>query len=145
MESIDKEIEDPRWKAVMKNKEKAGIGTDATRSAIIEGLFKRDYIVAKKKELLPTEKAVALIGLIEEVSPEIADPVLTAQWEDRLSQIEKGEIELSQFELSLGEWLVQVIGGIKVRSTRQSPCLGPMTLPRVVRSGVPYAASHAQN
>ena len=113
MESIDKEIEDPRWKAVMKNKEKAGIGTDATRSAIIEGLFKRDYIVARKKELLPTEKAVALIGLIEEVSPEIADPVLTAQWEDRLSQIEKGEIELSQFEASLGEWLEQVIDGIK--------------------------------
>lgn len=120
MESIDKEIEDPRWKAVMKNKEKAGIGTDATRSAIIEGLFKRDYIVARKKELLPTEKAVALIGLIEEVSPEIADPVLTAQWEDRLCQIEKGEIELSQFELSLGEWLVQVIDGIKSqKGTRQ--------------------------
>jgi len=119
MESIDKEIEDPRWKAVMKNKEKAGIGTDATRSAIIEGLFKRDYIVAKKKELLPTEKAVALIGLIEEVSPEIADPVLTAQWEDRLSQIEKGEIELSQFELSLGEWLVHVIDGIKRQKGRR--------------------------
>jgi DNA topoisomerase-3 len=113
MESIDKEIEDPRWKAVMKNKEKAGIGTDATRSAIIEGLFKRDYIVARKKELVPAEKGIGLIGLIEAVSPEIADPVLTAQWEDRLSQIEKGEIELSQFEASLGEWLERVIDGIK--------------------------------
>jgi DNA topoisomerase-3 len=113
MESIDKEIDDPRWKAVMKNKEKAGIGTDATRSAIIEGLFKRDYIVAKKKELLPTEKGISLIGLIEEVAPEVADPVLTAQWEDRLSQIERGEIELAQFEKSLGEWLGQVIARIK--------------------------------
>jgi len=113
MESIDKEIDDPRWKAVMKNKEKAGIGTDATRSAIIEGLFKRDYILARKKELVPTEKGNGLIGLIEDVSPEIADPVLTAQWEDQLSQIEKGEIDLSQFESSLGEWLGQVIDGIK--------------------------------
>jgi DNA topoisomerase-3 len=124
MESIDKEIEDPRWKAVMKNKEKAGIGTDATRSAIIEGLFKRDYIVARKKELVPTEKGVTLIGLIEEISPEIADPVLTAQWEDRLSQIEKGEIELAQFEQSLGEWLRQVIEGIKDQAgNRRMPTL----------------------
>ena len=126
LESIDKEIEDPRWKAVMKNKEKAGIGTDATRSAIIEGLFKRDYIVARKKDLLPTEKGTGLIGLIEEVAPEIADPVLTAQWEDRLSQIERGEIELSQFENSLGEWLVQVIDGIKDQAgNRQIPAVKP--------------------
>jgi len=121
MESIDKEIEDPRWKAVMKNKEKAGIGTDATRAAIIEGLFKQDYIVARKKDLLPTDKDDALIGLIEKVAPEIADPVLTAQWEDRLGQIEKGEIELSQFEQSLGQWLEQVIDGI--RGQAGSMCL----------------------
>lgn len=121
MESIDKEIEDPRWKAVMKSKEKAGIGTDATRSAIIEGLFRRDYITARKKDLLPTEKAVALIGLIEEVAPEIADPVLTAQWEDRLSQIEKGDIELMQFENGLGQWLEQVIDGIRGHAGRRKP------------------------
>lgn len=116
MESIDKEIEDPRWKAVMKNKEKAGIGTDATRSSIIENLLKRDYIATRKKDLLPTNKGVALIELIEKVSPEVADPVLTAQWEDQLSQIERGEIELRQFEGDLGQWLGQVIEGIKQRA-----------------------------
>lgn len=116
MESIDKEIEDPRWKAVMKNKEKAGIGTDATRSAIIEGLFKRSYIEAIKKELRPTDKGVGLVELIENVAPEVADPVLTAQWEDGLSQIERGEAELIQFESNLSEWLQRVINGIRQKA-----------------------------
>ena len=63
MESIDKEIDDPRFKEIMKNKEKAGIGTDATRSAIIEGLFRREYILAKGKEIFPTDRAINLIEL----------------------------------------------------------------------------------
>lgn len=113
MESIDKEIEDPRWKAVMKNKEKAGIGTDATRSVIIEGLFRRDYIEAVKKELHPTSKGSSLVQLIERVAPEVADPVMTAQWEEDLGRIERGEIELIQFEQSLAEWLERIIEGIR--------------------------------
>lgn len=117
MESIDKEIEDPRWKAVMKNKEKAGIGTDATRSAIIEGLFRREYIeVAGKKDLCPTQKGMGLIELIEQVAPEVADPVLTAHWEDVLGQIEKGEFGLTQFEQNLGAWLQKLVGEIRSKA-----------------------------
>lgn len=48
MEAIDKEIDDPRFKQVMKNKEKAGIGTDATRASIIASLFLRQYIANEK-------------------------------------------------------------------------------------------------
>ena len=123
MEAIDREIEDPRWKAIMKNKEKAGIGTDATRSAIIEGLFKREYIEARKKELHPTAKGHDLIALIEQVAPEIADPVLTAQWEDRLAQIEKGEQTLGQFEIDLADWLAALLD--KIRQAPPRPQAGP--------------------
>lgn len=113
MEAIDKEIDDPRFKEIMKNKEKAGIGTDATRSAIIEGLFRREYIQAKGKEIVPTDKAVSLIELIQKVAPALADPVLTAQWEEQLAMIEAGTLELIRFENKLSEWLAAITGNIK--------------------------------
>ena len=97
----------------MKNKEKAGIGTDATRSSIIEGLFRREYISSKGKELIPSDKANELIELIEKIAPELADPVLTAQWEEQLSQIENGELSLPQFESNLSDWLRHVTDSMK--------------------------------
>lgn len=116
MESIDKEIDDPRLKKVMQSKEKAGIGTDATRAAIIEGLFKRLYIVNEGKSLVPTDKANHLIGLIEKVTPEMADPVLTALWEDQLSKIEAGTLQLEKFESWLGLWLNGQIEKIRAQA-----------------------------
>lgn len=116
MESIDKEIEDPRFKAVMKNKEKAGIGTDATRSAIIEGLFKREYIANQQKAIVPTGRGTQLIELLEQLTPELVDPVLTAHWEEQLSQVESGALPLSQFESAIGRWVSQLIEAIRARS-----------------------------
>ena len=122
MESIDREIDDPRLKAIMKGKEKAGIGTDATRSAIIEGLFRRTYIKAKGKQLVPTARAETLIALIERVAPTLADPVLTAQWEEQLGQVESGSLLLEQFESNLGRWLTNLIE--QVRQAPKAPLQG---------------------
>lgn len=113
MESIDKEIEDPRLKRIMQNKEKAGIGTDATRSSIIEGLFKREYITAEKKNLVPTDRGIQLIELIEKIDPSLADPVLTALWEDQLGLIENGSNTLEKFEADLASWLHALLEKIK--------------------------------
>lgn len=121
MEAIDKEIDDPRLKKVMQNKEKAGIGTDATRSNIIEGLFKREYIGNEKKAIVPTPKGEDLIGLMERVAPQLADPVLTALWEDRLSQIEAGTVSLQQFEGELGTWLKTLIERMKSMAPPKAP------------------------
>ncbi len=122
MESIDREIDDPRLRAIMKGKEKAGIGTDATRSAIIEGLFRRSYIEAKGKQLVPTARADSLIDLIERVAPTLADPVLTAQWEEQLGQVESGALLLEQFEGNLGKWLRNLID--QVRLAPKAPLRG---------------------
>lgn len=116
MESIDKEIEDPRLRKIMQNKEKAGIGTDATRSATIEGLFKREYIANEKKFIVPTVKGDKLIELVERVVPQLADPVLTAEWEDRLGQIQAGTIKLPEFEAELAEWIEAAIEKIKAQA-----------------------------
>ncbi len=135
MESIDKEIEDERLKKIMRTKEKAGIGTDATRSTIIENLFKRDYIAADRKQITPTDKGEALITLLEQVAPELADPVLTAEWEDKLMQIEAGQYRLEQFEAELGTWLKALIERIKVQ--------GRSAVTRIGTPAASNAAAHA--
>ncbi len=124
MESIDREIEDPRLKTIMRNKEKAGIGTDATRSDIIENLFRREYIEARKKELHPTARGADLIALVEKVAPEVADPVLTAQWEDQLSRIEKGDLNLARFEGDLSAWLAGLLARIQAQAPERRASLG---------------------
>ena len=116
MEAIDKEIDDPRFKAVMKSKEKAGIGTDATRPAVIEGLLKREYIVTEKKFIRPSDRGTQLIELMEKITPQLVDPVLTAHWEERLAQVESGQAQLVQFEGEIKAWLTTIIDAIKAKA-----------------------------
>ena len=113
MESIDKEIEDPRLKKVMQTKEKAGIGTDATRGATIEGLFKRGYFEKDGKNIVPTARGEQLIEIVEKVVPHMADPVLTALWEDHLAKVEDGSLTLQTFEGQLGTWLTGLVEKIR--------------------------------
>ena len=61
MENAGKELEDAELKASLKD---AGIGTPATRAAIIETLFARQYIVREKKNLVPTDKGLAVYKIV---------------------------------------------------------------------------------
>lgn len=65
-----------------------GIGTPATRAAIIETLLKREYMVRVKKSLVPTEKGLALYSIVRGM--DIADVEMTGRWEAELAEIEKG-------------------------------------------------------
>jgi len=116
MEAVDKEIEDPRFKQVMKDKEKAGIGTEATRAGIIKGLFDREYIASDKKWVVPTDKGTQFIELLERIAPGLVDPVLTAHWEERLMQVESGKLQLPQFESEIAEWLRHMVDAIKAQA-----------------------------
>ncbi|WP_454825429.1 DNA topoisomerase 3 [Paraburkholderia xenovorans] len=122
MESIDREIDDERLKKIMRMKEKAGIGTDATRAGIIENLFRRDYIrndAKRKKQIVPLPRGETLVTLLERALPELADPVLTAEWEDRLAQIESGHLALRQFETELGTWITELVGRIRAQRAKE--------------------------
>lgn len=78
--------------------ERKGLGTPATRAGIIEKLVKTGQIERKKGKkscaLLPTQKGVSLITVLPE---ELQSPLLTAEWEHKLKQIEKGELESTLF------------------------------------------------
>ena len=95
MENAGKELEDAELKASMKD---SGIGTPATRAAIIETLFTRQYIVREKKALVPTEKGLAVYDIGRD--KKIADVEMTGMWENALSKIESGEINPDTFHKS---------------------------------------------
>lgn len=104
MQSAGKEIEDIELRASIKE---VGIGTPATRAGIIETLIKRGYLVRQKRLLLPTELGLALNFVVK--SMQIANVEMTADWENRLSKIESGELNDSLFRTSIEEFTKQII------------------------------------
>lgn len=88
METAGKQVDDPELRDLMKDN---GIGRPSTRANIIETLFKRNYIVRQKKNLIPT---ITGIQLIKTINNELLKSVeLTGLWEKKLRQIEKGEYD----------------------------------------------------
>lgn len=92
METAGKEVEDEEMRQAMKD---CGIGTPATRAAIIETLLKREYIVRSKKVLVPTEKGLALYSIVRGMN--IANVEMTGEWEAALAKIERGELPAEAF------------------------------------------------
>lgn len=84
-----------------------GIGRPSTRAAIIETLFKRNYIRKERKNLLPTATGKELIGTIHEELLKSAE--LTGLWEKKLRQIERGTYEAKTFLDELKEMVNQVV------------------------------------
>lgn len=74
--------------------ERKGLGTPATRAATLEKLVSAGFVQRKQKQLIPTEKGVTLIAVLPE---DIKSPMLTAEWESKLKQVETGEIEAAAF------------------------------------------------
>jgi DNA topoisomerase-3 len=93
METAGKEIENEEERKALKN---IGIGTPATRAAIIETLFTRNYIQRDKRSLIPTEKGLQVYGLIKD--RKIADVAMTAEWELALQKIENNEADAGTFQ-----------------------------------------------
>jgi DNA topoisomerase-3 len=89
--------------------EKKGIGTPATRASIIEGLVRNRFVERQKKNLIPTSTGIALIA----VAPaELKTPKLTAQWENGLTKISKGELESKAFMDGIFKMTREVVGGV---------------------------------
>lgn len=93
METAGKEIE---YQVERKALQNIGIGTPATRAAIIEILFTRNYIQREKKSLIPTEKGLQVYELVRD--KKIADVAMTAEWELALQKIENDEADALAFQ-----------------------------------------------
>ena len=88
------------------NAERKGLGTPATRAAILEKLIRNGFVERKKSGksvfLMPTHSAVSLITVLPE---QLKSPLLTAEWEYRLKQIEHGELNADEFLSDIADML----------------------------------------
>lgn len=108
METAGKLVDNDELRDALKEN---GIGRPSTRAAIIETLFKRNYIRKERKNLLATQTGVELIGTIQEELLKSAE--LTGLWEKKLRQIEKSEYDPRQFIDELKEMLTQIVANVK--------------------------------
>jgi DNA topoisomerase-3 len=112
METAGKKIEDEELRLAMKE---AGLGTPATRAAIIETLLKREYVTREKKSLRATPKGASLIKLLP--APLLKSPELTGMWEQKLALMVRGRYARADFMAEVkgmvGE-LVAQIGGARM-------------------------------
>ncbi len=106
MEGAGKLIDDDGLREAMAGK---GLGTPATRAAIIEGLLNEKYLLREGRELIPTAKAFQLMTLLRGLGvEELTAPELTGEWEHKLSQMERGKISRDEFMREIAQ-MTQII------------------------------------
>lgn len=104
MKTVAKLVTDPRLK--QKLKETTGIGTEATRANIINGLLSRGYLLKKGRAVRASDAAFTLI---DAVPTAITDPGTTAIWEQALDMIESGQMTLEDFISKQSAWVTQLV------------------------------------
>lgn len=113
METAGKQVDDLELRELMKDN---GIGRPSTRANIIETLFKRNYIVRQRKNLVPT---ITGIQLIKTINNELLKSVeLTGLWEKKIRQIEKGEYDVNLFLAEMKEMVSLLMHEVKSETGR---------------------------
>jgi DNA topoisomerase-3 len=110
MEGAGKLVEDEELRDAMKEK---GLGTPATRAAIIETLISAHYLLRHGKELQPTAKAIQTITLLKNAVPELTSPELTGEWEFRLREIEHRKLTRDAFMRDIRHLTEEIVGKAK--------------------------------
>ena len=111
MENSGKLVDDEELAEAMKER---GLGTPATRAAIIEKLLNEKYIVREQRELVPTGKAVELLSLLEARNIDVlASPELTGEWEYKLNRILKGNMTREQFMQEIRDITSSIVEKVK--------------------------------
>lgn len=129
MESAGKQIDDEELRSAMQEK---GLGTPATRAAIIEGLLTEKYMLREGREIIPTAKAFQLMTLLRGLEvEELCRADLTGEWEYKLSQMEKGQLSREAFMAEIAAMTERMVKKAKEYdrdtipgdyATLESPC-----------------------
>lgn len=128
MESAGKLVEDDELREAMSER---GLGTPATRAAIIEGLIYEQYVHRNQRELVPSAKAFTLMALLNGLSiPELTKPELTGDWEFKLRQMQRGQLPRDQFMAEIRALTERIVGQTKAFEHDTIPGdFGKLTVP----------------
>ncbi len=153
MESAGKALDSRELEDAMRER---GLGTPATRAAILETLLSRGYVARQGKSLHATEQGCALIDVVHD---DVKSPALTGEWELALGRLSRGEGSLDAFMRRIEEWVVKVVGqvaqgGLTVHAERSrsvatsappapSGIAGPVTVHAERSRSVPTSAQPA--
>ena len=131
MEHCGREIGDGQLRTAIRE---AGIGTPATRAAVIETLFARNYIRRDKKNLVPTEKGLAVYDTVKD--KKIADVEMTAAWEDTLAKIETGEADAPSFRRDIEVYTAQIVAELLAATLDVAPSGEQCACPKCKKSRI---------
>jgi DNA topoisomerase-3 len=112
METAGRTMDDKQISEAMRAR---GLGTPATRAAIIETLLRREYIVRDGKTFSATDKGIALVA---RVHPHVKSPAMTGEWEAKLGRIERGELGLADFMRAIEAYVREVVGSVAGAASR---------------------------
>ncbi len=130
METAGKALDEKELADAMRE---TGLGTPATRAAIIEVLLDREYLRRTGKVMEATEKG---IHLIQVVHPHVKSPAMTGQWEAWLQRIESGEGQLDEFLRGIEKYVIDVVG----QGPTSPASAPPRSFPAAPSPGLPVPA-----
>lgn len=111
MEGAGKWVDDEEMRAAMSER---GLGTPATRAAIIEGLMRESYLIRDRRELIPTPKARTLMRLLATLKAEVlTQPAMTGEWEYQLRRIEKAQGDDQTFMQGIRKMTTSIVDAAK--------------------------------
>jgi DNA topoisomerase-3 len=124
MESAGRALDNRELEEAMRER---GLGTPATRAAILETLLTRTYVERQGKSLAATERGIALIDVVHE---SVKSPQLTGEWELALKKLERGDGSLPELMAGIERFVIEVIGGLggvppPATSTPNARCSSP--------------------
>ncbi len=137
MEAAGKWVEDDALREALKER---GIGTPATRAAIIETLLRRNYIRREKKQIRATDMGRCLIALVRD--PLLKSPEMTGEWEEKLKRIERAEAEAADFMAGIDAYVRNLVGtgqATRLDTARWGDC--PLCGKEVVKGKRAYGCS----
>jgi DNA topoisomerase-3 len=111
METAGRTLEEEEVSQAMRE---CGLGTPATRAAILETLLRREYVVRAGKVVQATDKGIALI---ERVHSHVKSPAMTGEWEAKLGRIERGLGDIGTFMGEIESYVRDVVGSVATGAT----------------------------
>lgn len=136
MKNAARFVTDPRLKQRLRETE--GLGTEATRAGLIQGLIDKGFLLKKKKSLIASPEAIALIDSLPDL---LKNPGLTALWEQALNQIAEGSLTLAEFMQRQEAFIRQLMSSCM----QQGMTLGNIEIKKCPKCGSPMAKRIGKN